>query len=57
MQADVDANYNMDMWVKQCDKGIVSCFEAKVNFNDGDDDGDDDNDGDDCMQHFSSSQS
>ena len=47
----------MDMWVKQCDKGIVSCFEAKVNFNDGDDDGDDDNDGDDCMQHFSSSQS
>ena len=45
LQADVDANYNMDMWVKQCDKGIVSCFEAKVNFNNCDDD----NDGDDCM--------
>ena len=29
-QAEVDANYNMDMWVKECDKGIVSCFEAKV---------------------------
>ena len=29
-QAEVDANYNMNMWVKECDKGIVSCFEAKV---------------------------
>ena len=29
-QAKVDMNYNMDMWVKQCDDGIVSCFEAKV---------------------------
>jgi len=28
-EGEVDKNYNMDMWVKQCDKGIVSCFEAR----------------------------
>ena len=27
-------NYNMDMWVKQCDDGIVSCFEANVRIED-----------------------
>ena len=42
-QEEVDANYNMDMWVKQCDDGIVSCFEAKVAFYDLDGDLDDDN--------------
>jgi len=31
-EEDVDANYNMDMWVKQCDSGIVSCFEAKGDY-------------------------
>ena len=41
-QEEVDANYNMDMWVKQCDDGIVSCFEAKVAFYDLDGDDDDD---------------
>merc|ERR1719233_1665849 len=27
-------NYNMDMWIKQCDKGISSCFVAEGDYDD-----------------------
>ena len=30
IQTKVKENYNMDMWIKQCDKGISSCFVAEV---------------------------
>ena len=31
IQGKVKENYNMDMWIKQCDRGVMSCYIAQVN--------------------------
>ena len=30
IQDKVKKNYNMDMWIRQCDRGILSCYIAQV---------------------------
>ena len=30
IQGKVKENYNMDMWIKQCDRGVLSCYIAQV---------------------------
>ena len=30
IQGKVKENYNMDMWIKQCDRGVMSCYIAQV---------------------------
>ena len=30
IQGKVKENYNMDMWIKQCDRGVASCYIAQV---------------------------